>query len=47
MYVENKKVSTIYNNIFQYLPNSIIGLGVNHIKLLYNQTSEGLHSLTE
>lgn len=46
-HAENKKVSTIYDNIFEHLPNSLKGLGVNPIKLLYNQTSEGLHSLTE
>jgi len=44
---ENPKVSTIYDNIFQYLPNSLKVLGDNPIKLLYNQTSEGLHSLKE
>jgi hypothetical protein len=44
---ENPKVSTIYSNIFEYLPNSLKDLGDNPIKLLYNQTSEGLHSMTE
>ncbi len=44
---EYPKVSTIYDNIFEHLPNSLKVLGVNPIKLLYNQTSEGLHSLTE
>ncbi|HDZ04207.1 hypothetical protein LCGC14_0068330 [marine sediment metagenome] len=44
---EKPKVSTIYDNIFEYLPNSLKILGDNPIKLLYNQTSEGLHSLTE
>ena len=44
---QNPKVSTIYDNIFQHLPNSLKILGVNPIKLLYNQTSEGLHSMTE
>ena len=44
---ENPKVSTIYDNIFEHLPNSLKALGDNPIKLLYNQTSEGLHSLTE
>lgn len=44
---ENPKVSTIYENIFEHLPNSLKTLGDNPIKLLYNQTSEGLHSLTE
>lgn len=44
---ENPKVSTIYQNIFEHLPNSLKVLGENPIKLLYNQTSEGLHSLSE
>ena len=44
---DNPKVSTIYDNIFQHLPNSLKVLGDNPIKLLYNQTSNGLHSLTE
>jgi len=44
---ENPKVSTIYENIFEHLPYSLKSLGDNPIKLLYNQTSEGLHSLTE
>jgi hypothetical protein len=44
---KNPKVSTIYDNIFQHLPSSLKSLGDNPIKLLYNQTSEGLHSLTE
>ena len=44
---ENPKISTIYDNIFEYLPNSLKALGDNPIKLLYNQTSEGLHSFSE
>lgn len=44
---ENPKISTIYDNVFEHLPNSLKVLGDNPIKLLYNQTSEGLHSLTE
>jgi hypothetical protein len=40
-------ISTIYDNIFEHLPNSLKSLGNNPIKLLYNQTSEGLHSLSE
>nr|WP_315177140.1 hypothetical protein [uncultured Flavobacterium sp.] len=43
----NPKISTIYDNIFEHLPNSLKSLGDNPIKLLYNQTSEGLHSLSE
>lgn len=44
---DNPKTYTIYENIFQYLPNSLKGLGDNVIQLLYKQTSEGLHSLKE
>ena len=44
---KNPSVSTIYDNIFNFLPNSLKILGDNPIKLLYNQTSEGLHSLSE
>lgn len=44
---DNPKISTIYDNIFEHLPNSLKSLGDNPIKLLYNQTSEGLHSLSE
>ena len=44
---ETPAVSTIYENIFEYLPHSLKTLGDNPIRLLYNQTSEGLHSLTE
>lgn len=40
-------VSTIYDNIFQHLPESLKALGDNPIKLLYKETSEGLHNLTE
>lgn len=47
LHSQNPKISTIYDNIFQHLPNSLKSLGVNPIKLLYNQTSEGLHSLIE
>lgn len=43
----NPKVSTIYDNIFQHLPESLKTLGDNPIKLLYKETSDGLHNLTE
>ncbi|WP_284464889.1 hypothetical protein [Chryseobacterium sp.] len=43
----NPSVSTIYTHIIEYMPNSLKILGHNPIKLLYNQTSEGLHSYTE
>jgi hypothetical protein len=46
-HVKNPKVSTIYSNIFEFLPHSLKSLGDNPIKLLYNLTSEGLHSLSE
>lgn len=44
---QNSSLSSIYENIFHHLPNSLKSLGDNPIKLLYNQTSEGLHSLTD
>ena len=44
---KNPKISTIYDNIFEHLPSSLKVLGDNPIKLLYNLTSQGLHSLTE
>ena len=43
----NPAISSIYDNIFHHLPNSLKVLGDNPIKLLYNQTSEGLHSMTD
>ncbi|MGY3052228.1 hypothetical protein ACVWYG_000418 [Pedobacter sp. UYEF25] len=46
-YNSNPKTHVIYDNIFQYLPNSLKQLGENPIKLLYNQTSDGLHALSE
>jgi len=41
------RIITIYENIFPHLPSSLKELGNNPIKLLYNQTSAGLHSLSE
>lgn len=46
-YNNNPKTYVIYENIFQYLPNSLKQFADNPIKLLYTQTSEGLHTLTE
>jgi hypothetical protein len=46
-YDKNPRTHVIYESIFEYLPNSLKILGDNPIKLLYNQMSEGLHSLTE
>ena len=43
----DSRISTIYENIFPHLPNSLKELGNNPIKLLYNQTSAGLHTLSE
>lgn len=46
-YEKTEKVSTIYESIFPYLPATLKELNYNPIMLLYNQTSEGLHSYTE
>ncbi len=46
-YTKYPKTYTVYENIFKYLPNSLKELGDNPIELLYKQTSEGLHSLSE
>lgn len=46
-YSANPKTYTIYENLFKYLPNSLKELNDNPIQLLYKQTSEGLHSLSE
>lgn len=43
----NPRISTIYENIFDHLPYSLKAIGDNPIKLLYKQTSEALHSLSE
>jgi hypothetical protein len=43
----DSRISTIYENIFPHLPNSLKELGNNPIKLLYNQTSAGLHTFSE
>lgn len=46
-YQNTSQVYSIYENIFDLLPKSLQSLGNNPIKILYNQTSEGLHSLSE
>lgn len=46
-YEKNPKTYTIYENLYKYLPESLKDLGNNPIELLYKQTSEGLHSLSE
>jgi hypothetical protein len=43
----SSKPHLIYEDIFPYLPNSLRVLDDNPLKLLYQQTSEGLHNLTE
>lgn len=40
-------ITTIYENIFEHLPHSLKVLGNNPIKLLYKETSDGLHALEE
>lgn len=37
----------VYDDIFEYLPKSLQALGDNPFKMLYKQTSEGLHQLSE
>lgn len=44
---EDPTVNTIYDNIFEHLPYSLKVLGDNPIKILYKETSQGLHSLEE
>ncbi len=46
-YEASEKVHVIYENIFPFLPKSLQALGENPIKLLYNQTSQGLHTLSD
>ncbi|MFC4818125.1 hypothetical protein [Flavobacterium sp. GCM10023249] len=46
-YNSTNQVFSIYENIFEFLPKSLQSLGINPIKTLYNQTSEGLHSLDD
>jgi hypothetical protein len=46
-YEANPKTYTIYENLINYLPNSLKQLNDNPIQLLYKQTSEGLHFLSE
>jgi hypothetical protein len=46
-YNETDKIYLIYENIFEYLPSSLRGLGDNPFQLLYKQTSKGLHNLSE
>jgi hypothetical protein len=46
-YRDTNQVYSIYENIFPLLPKSLQVLGENPFKILYKQTSEGLHSLNE
>lgn len=46
-YEKTEKVYVIYENIFPFLPKSLQILGDNPIKLLYNQTSNGIHAMTD
>lgn len=46
-YKDSEKQHLIYSEIFQYLPKSLQVLGDNPLKALYQQTSEGLHNLSE
>ena len=41
------KPHLIYDDIYNYLPKSLQALEANPLKLLYQQTSEGLHNLSE
>lgn len=46
-FIKTGQVYSIYENIYIHLPKSLQALGINPIKTLYQQTSEGLHSLSE
>ncbi|NOZ45584.1 MAG: hypothetical protein GXO79_02260 [Chlorobi bacterium] len=46
-YSATTQIYSIYENIFPLLPKSLQALGDNPFKILYKQTSEGLHSLSE
>ena len=46
-YKNSKKAHLIYENLFDLLPKSLQSLGVNPMKFLYKQTSEGLHSTND
>ena len=44
---ESKNAHLIYEDIYNYLPRSLQVLGENPFKILYKQTSQGLHNLSE
>lgn len=46
-YERTNKVHLLYENTYKYLPPSLQGLGKNPLKLLYQQTSQGLHNLSD
>lgn len=46
-YKHSQKAHLIYENVFDLLPKSLQSLGVNPMKFLYKQTSEGLHSTSD
>ncbi len=46
-YERSGRVASIYENIFEFLPLSLQSIDYNPLMLLYNQTSEGLHSYSE
>lgn len=46
-YQDKKQMSILIDKIFQYLPASLKCLGDNPIQLLYEQTSVGIHGLSD
>ena len=46
-YNKTEKIYLIYENIFEFLPHSLKGLNDNPFQILYQQTSKGLHNLSE
>lgn len=46
-YQDKKQTSKLIEETFQHLPESLKNLGVNPIQLLYDQTSIGVHALSD
>lgn len=46
-YEQTNKIHLLYENTYEFLPPSLKTLGENPFKLLYKQTSKGLHNLSE
>lgn len=46
-YKDTEKVYEIYENIYNFLPESLKSLGSNPLQALYKQTSKGLHELSD